>query len=569
MIETKNEFGLGAFIILCAPMMQGLYFDYQKYVFIVVVLIYILISLKDKIKIEIIENPIHWFCLGSFCLSLPAFFVAVAKGMHGISVLTLLLPALLLIITQQMVKRRLLYWMILTTFLNAFVSSFVFIFKRGEPDTFLRLIKNGRLGGSFQYANTYALFLGVGMMLILVSEKEDNKNSKLDLVMLVVMSLAFMFTMSRSSIYLISLALLFIGIGLKKYRQLLSCVLGSVLGLLTINFWALSKQITRLSEGTAASEWQTRLLYYRDAWHIILEHPLGLGHLGYYYIQRHYQTGSQYYVKFVHSAFIQQILDIGWVAGLLMIVIAFYIFVTKKIKWFYKVIIFVIIILSLIDIHFQFPVIILWIGLIYHLGIKKERRYYFDISTKRNKIKLVFSLILVTLVSIYLLVPTSLFHSSHYETASTLYPFYYESDKELLKRHASEYMEKDSLMLRMEKNNAFPLEVYVYKRDLALLSRDYEKAIVYSQKCIELNPLRMSHYEIYGRSLYEFARVEVDKEKQLEALRKCLEIPDQLLLLANERDTDYNVMHKPTYKPTPTLIDILEKAKELGLLLER
>lgn len=96
------------------------------------------------------------------------------------------------------------------------------------------------------------------------------------------------------------------------YRNIVF-ILGLILGSL-----ALHNTIgpSRLQAGLSASEWQTRLLYYKDGMTLLLNNPKGYGHYGYYLVQRQFQTGSTYLVKYIHNFILQIILDGGLVSGL-------------------------------------------------------------------------------------------------------------------------------------------------------------------------------------------------------------------------------------------------------------
>ena len=166
-------------------------------------------------------------------------------------------------------------------------------------------LTDGRLSGFFQYPNTFALYLLAGIVLLLFGEYPERKT-------------------------LIQLAILFVGIVLSQSRAVL------VLLFLLLVYYALrkgQKRMRRIAGGTAAlllagavwylihgegsfSTFYGRLLYAQDVLPVIAKHPLGLGYLGYSWLQGSFQTGV-YTTVHIHNDLLQVLADTGWIpAGL-------------------------------------------------------------------------------------------------------------------------------------------------------------------------------------------------------------------------------------------------------------
>ena len=61
-----------------------------------------------------------------------------------------------------------------------------------------------------------------------------------------------------------------------------------------------------------------RILYWYDAVKMIVKNPLGLGYMGYFFMQPQFQTGN-YVTKYVHNDILQLVLDAGIVVAVLFV----------------------------------------------------------------------------------------------------------------------------------------------------------------------------------------------------------------------------------------------------------
>lgn len=172
-----------------------------------------------------------------------------------------------------------------------------------------RFFQAERLGGFFQYSNTFALYLLAGLV-ILVFQPEMKKSG----YALCAFLLAEIFMTGSRSVFLLTAASLIILTVFRRKRLLflwVSFLLMMLTGLIfsyhTANFQNIGRY---LSISTEASTLVGRLLYYRDGLFLLARHPFGLGYLGYFYLQRAIQTGV-YTAKFIHNDFLQIALDFG------------------------------------------------------------------------------------------------------------------------------------------------------------------------------------------------------------------------------------------------------------------
>ena len=214
------------------------------------------------------------------------------------------------------------------------------------------LLIDGRLAGFFQYPNTFALFLLVGLVLLAEGP------SSLKKLLLGLLLLAGILAAGSRTIYVLSIGiglLRILTIGGRKQRLIALIALALLLsaavgGALLLPASPLGRLLTI---STSSSTFLGRLLYFQDVLPVILHHPLGLGYLGYYYSQGTFQTGV-YSAMFVHNELLQLLVDIGWLPALAAAVILLRQLLAKGISWPRRLAMLAILAHSMFDFSLQF-----------------------------------------------------------------------------------------------------------------------------------------------------------------------------------------------------------------------
>lgn len=183
-------------------------------------------------------------------------------------------------------------------------------------------IINGRLGGFFQYPNTFASFLLVGMVVVFFDKQ---KRLIVRMGESTILALGSMQAGSRA-VVLISIPVVLVSILCQKEKRPAALLLGSLALGIAAGILAAkagnSSAADHLTEMSAnASTFLGRLLYWRDALPVCLKHPFGLGYLGYYFMQGSFQSGV-YSVRWAHNDLLQILLDVGWIPTVLCVVAA-------------------------------------------------------------------------------------------------------------------------------------------------------------------------------------------------------------------------------------------------------
>lgn len=181
------------------------------------------------------------------------------------------------------------------------------------------LFRAGRLGGVFQYSNTYAVLLLVTLVVLAYRKRKGIS----DFVISAILIASIMFCGSRSVFVLSIVVFVVLFVKSQINRKKLLAVLGISLIVVLAAQYFLQLDMQRLLQLTLnSSTLNGRFLYWQDAVSVLLRNPLGLGYMGYFFLQPQFQTGN-YVTKYVHNDFLQFGLDAGIVAmaALLMLVI--------------------------------------------------------------------------------------------------------------------------------------------------------------------------------------------------------------------------------------------------------
>lgn len=217
------------------------------------------------------------------------------------------------------------------------------------------LYQADRMGGVFQYSNTYALFLLISIVILFYREDEANRRSLYrKYIELCVLICGIIFCGSRSVLVLAVITLG--GMLIFKHRDrkiwigvlVVSSVLCLALQLV------LQLDIQRLLRITLdSSTLNGRFLYWQDAGKIILKNPFGLGYMGYYFLQPQFQTGN-YVTKFVHNEVLQCALDAGIIAAIALVVMIIANIWNKKISRQNRIILTLLFLHCLFDFDLQY-----------------------------------------------------------------------------------------------------------------------------------------------------------------------------------------------------------------------
>lgn len=338
-------------LVFVAPFLIGLYREWLSCLAAVYLLGYLLYC---RIKSGELRLPKNMTTLA--CVTIVGFFAfspiwAVDKGMAVFGLVKFLpLPLFSMAIAQTEPEQR--RHMIDLLPLSGAVMTVLTAALCAIP--FLRqyLVTSGRLGGFFQYPNTFAIFLLVGLVIAILGGSFRVKT----VVICGVLLLGILASGSRTVFLLmiVSLIVYMIFSKNKRVKLFLLCGFGaailatSVYAAVSGNFDTIARYLT---SSLTSSTFVGRILYDIDALPVILKHPLGLGYMGYYFTQGSFQSGV-YTVLNVHNELLQILLDIGWIPAAVCIAALWKAIRTCDARR--RVILILLVAHSLLDFDFQF-----------------------------------------------------------------------------------------------------------------------------------------------------------------------------------------------------------------------
>ncbi len=305
---------------------------------------------------------------GSFCIT-PLW--AADRGMAVFGIVRFL-PVLLygLLLLQLTDKQRELLFSLLPI-----CGVFMTVLSLGLsvlPATQQLVTVSGRLSGFFDYPNSFALFLLLGLVVQGTKAERQRSDWLFDGALIV----GILASGSRTVFLLLLAAVVILCILRKNLRFVLgfsALVAGIVLFAVCLSRLAPFGDFARFFkiEKTSGSFF-IRLLYMKDALPVILRNPFGLGYWGYRATLGTFQTG-RYAVTFVHNGLLQLLLDIGWIpAGLLCASVGKTLF-SKKASARTKLLLLVLLGHSLFDFNLQY--LCFWLLLLALLDFDTGRTY--------------------------------------------------------------------------------------------------------------------------------------------------------------------------------------------------
>lgn len=188
------------------------------------------------------------------------------------------------------------------------------------PSLYTLFTSRDRLSGFFQYPNTFACFLLLGLEVLILSEDKLN-------VQKVLCALVLMFGLFQSgsrTVFVLAIPAILISLIIRLRKKPKALIIGiasvaAAFAVLLLIFGG-SASVSRLFDlSKSDTSLLGRLLYWQDALPVIGNHPLGLGYLGYYMSHGSFQNGL-YSVRWVHNDFLQLLLDIGWIPAIIAVV---------------------------------------------------------------------------------------------------------------------------------------------------------------------------------------------------------------------------------------------------------
>lgn len=393
-----------------------------------------------------------------------------------------------------------------------------------------------RFGGFFQYANTCALFLMIGIILQgkkIGQEKTLNcRKNILSLAVLVTLLVGLFLTGSRSILLLFLAWGIYKAIRIKRLRVPFF-IIATVCLIAVYVYGVIAKDNQNIARiftiFQANSTIYGRILYDIDALSIVKDHPFGLGYMGYYYIQPAVQTGV-YTTRFVHNDVLQVMVDYGIPALLLMLTYLGYQLLKGKQSAQQKELIVLLVLASLMDFHLQYMSLLMLLVLCFDLGekecVKKRRElrenyFFFGISI---------------VIGVYFTVAFGAHYFGNSKMALMLFNDYTGAQIQSLNECADKE-EAVKLADEILSHNAYVSEAYHTKVYASVMDGDFLQASEFIDKSLSIRRYDVESYQQYDILLEKMIElcenIDILHEKEILTEKKA-ELPQRLAALEEE-----------------------------------
>ena len=528
------------------PFLFGLYYEFSSYFAQIFILVILLIKLLKQKKIKVYLN---FASMALAIISSGYLFTciyAVDKGMAILGFLKFTIPLTFGLLLMQYKQEEVKDMMNLIPISGVImvIVSILFKYIPFLPNVFY--LQNGRMMGFLQYANTFALFLLIGIIYIGYSKQPKWKVIIYNIVLL----LGILISGCRTVQILALLNYIIIIIKQKELRMyfiaLIIITIAGTIGyvLITGNLNTVGRYLTT---STSSRSLQERLLYYKDAIPLILRHPFGLGYMGYSYIQPQIQTGI-YQAAYVHNDFLQFALDIGIIPLVVLIIALIKSLIRKNKELSFRLILLTIALHMLIDFDLQFMIIFLILVMTLNLWDNKEYEY------ETNNIVLINIDTLLIIIYLYFGIVTLLNYFEKNEIAIKMYPIYTEANIPI----ANNYMQNEDISSankiasNMQKTNKELGMIYNIKAYYYLINKNWNLMVQNKKKYLEVNKYNMKEYEDYVFCLseaIEYYAQNDEMEKAMEYIKRVVEVPSIIEHVKSSTSSiSYNLKDKPTFE---------------------
>lgn len=483
-------------LFFLSPFLAGLYYELACTLFSALLLVWLIIYGRSK-RIILHKN------FASFAVAF--FFVAYLitplwAADHGLAwwgiakALPVLLFSICLIQLDCTERRSLLELLPLMGCIMT-IASCVLRYIPALSDFF---VINDRLGGFFQYPNTFACFLLLCIEVSLFDERLCTWKRGLAATIL---TTGFLQAGSRAAFVIGVVALAVCFICRKDKTASLATIIGLVAGA------AVSTAVSALTATTAtnhmldisaqASTFLGRLLYWKDALPIILKHPFGTGYLGYYFMQGTFQTGV-YSVRWIHNDLLQILLDIGWLPTALCLFALWRAFQSNNVTLWQKILLGTLLAHALFD--FDLAYIAMFFILLVCLDWDAGK-----VMVLKGKTVLSGAAVLAVAFSLWIGTSSLLTTLGRDNAAVQLYPWNTFSQIRLLTQDTelSTFAERSNLILRQ---NPYSAVAWNAKATVAWQQGDFAEVVRAKRRAIACNKYDINEYTDYLDKLLDGVR---------------------------------------------------------------
>lgn len=505
----------------------GMYYEFCGVIFTVILSCLTMLYRKQRHRIEVQISLGMVLYLLFFLGYAVTVFYAVDSGMAFLGLGKILWIGPFLLLYQQMEQKNKNNFFRRIPWVGVFVTLFGLI-GYYVPVIRTHIWVNGRLGGTFQYPNTFALFLLMGIIIFLHEERLDWRGFAGFIVLCIGVGV------SGSRIVMV-LSVITIPFLILQKRHWKLGIATAILGIAAVAYILLTRDTSSIGRiiriSLTESTFIGRILYAKDAIPLLLRHPFGMGYLGYYYSENMIQTGV-YTVRFIHNDWLQIGLDIGWVPMLAYFLSVIRCMGSKDLLPFKKWMLAVVFLHGMLDFDLSFTVILSLVIMVMDdvpcMGKAEWLKREYEL-----KKRCVYMLAVICAgIGLYLFFPTLAEYNGNHVLAVNIYPWYTDSNLYLISE-VEDIEELERLADRVLRQNDTCALAYYAKAFAAYCRDDYMEVIRYQKKAIDRDYFNYEVYINYASMLYDGALNCTDEAVREQCRRELMNIPVQLDAVKN------------------------------------
>jgi len=364
------------------------------------------------------------------------------------------------------------------------------------------LLVNGRQAGLFEYPNTYALFLLLGLIVLATREKYRWYHGLMAATLLAGIFLSG----SRTVFVLLGVTAILLAIFTEQKLVRLCIIIAVPVAIAAaVVYVTLSGDVSSigrfLTTSLHSSTLLGRILYARDALPVILKHPFGIGYGAYATMQGSFQTGV-YSVQSAHNDLLQLMLDAGWAPAIVLVVAIVKTLLQKGNTLRRRLLLGVICAHGLFDFSLQFLSVLLILVLLLNFDNCKEIRL-----KRGDKGFLTAMAGIIVALSLYFGAVTGMAYLGKHESAVKLDGSYTDSLISLLTKERDMDKAKEYAQRILDLNH-YVAPAYRVQAATAYSAGDMTQMMEYQRKAIACAPYDITVYTDYmdmlsvGEQLY-------------------------------------------------------------------
>jgi len=516
--------------ILISPFICGGFYEWVSCLYSIVLIGYLLNFYRKKRELSVYINLTLLMVLVLVLFYGISIIWAVDHGMAALGFFKFL-PLLLFVFAVMQIDKIKRDELFNTLPLSGMVMVIISFLLGQIPALREIFFVNGRLAGFFQYPNTFALFLLAGIIILGKKECWDKRR----ILYLFLLLAGIVLTGSRTVfLLLITVVAIFLIRFKGKTSRLILCSFMSGIIVITLLYVALTGNMSTIARYLTvsfhSSTFLGRLLYFKDALPVILKHPLGLGYMGYYYMQGSFQTGV-YTVLNVHNELLQVFLDVGWFPAIVFIGAVVRSFFAAKGDFTKRLLLIIVTAHCMFDFDLQF----ISIGFILILAMDLESG---NVRKLKSSVYVRSICYVLAAFCLWLGAAAGLYRWGKYEMAVKIYPGCTDAWISMLTQ-TDNAEDMENIADKVISKNKSVSMAYSAKAKAAYAKGDFENMIFFKQQAISLSKYRLDEYLDYFDMLYvgiQLYTANGDMNSAEYCRQRMLEIPDMLQKVLDETD---------------------------------